>query len=980
LAASIKEVGFNESLPLEYSQSGKTIHMTEGNHRIEAARRLGLEAVPVRFQRYLGEGPAETSKAVKGMVPNEDGYVPANLKPSDIGVPTVPEPAGIQKFVTDEGVWDSTGKRLDAGGADAQEPLDQFAERISHRTRGLSLKTGYFGVDLGNPMEFNRGVMDTHMVGDLTEWLYHDVTKQGTEGTRWQDFMASLTPAKRKQVQAWIDRKKTRVDEVGADGVKTGKKVEIPYPAGAPRGAGVYDWSEAVGKSLSIKPPKGTPVPDSVASRAEYVRTRITKSTLSDAEKSRLFGMYRTDEELAEMYGRDIKVLGGDYEIYDNLMAERKAIEEQTNPNIARYGHGGYQWKLWDERRKVYDPEVHAFAGTHGIKPQDTSILAASDDMHYASGFMDKGGLRNIADAGYRYLDLGPTIMAQSQHGLIRGATVFVEDAEALIAITEHANASTIMHELAHSLLRKSLDPSGRQVVLDDLNEFRRIADEKLVQDLDEARNELVRLEDEVRTVEGVLVDAETAAKTATTEAKAKVTAATKSEAAAEKLKVRAAEQRGKVKTLSDTIQSRKKAINASKSAPSIKKRQLDALDAKLAKETKTLDTLTAQHLAAEAEYPGLWDEANAAQDLARSNAEDVNIIKSRLRDARKEGDAAKVKHDELASTSPQGPIDVWDIAADEHFAEQFEVWLRTGKTKNPAMRDVMAYFHRVLQKLEDFVKGNPQVKVSPAMQELFDKLHTPQTTKAAHFANPIPFNATHETMHASGRIAVLDAEDAAHTNVQFRRGRSLTERSFNHPYFGVYPASYMWGKVLPEMVRALSLNPFGIPIPGMMEGATPGMGFVNAQRVYNAVEMQKDSDPEFRKTMNDPKNDKFFRGLAMLVPATPWDIPANFPLYTRRLAEWGLESQERVATGRTPKGFDVPKVASDVTSYAFGPAASLDWLSDIAKWGDAPILGGDENENGLNAGDLVVGGGKTQTMEEILAAAGGQLQNSLGQ
>jgi hypothetical protein len=41
-----------------------------------------------------------------------------------------------------------------------------------------------------------------------------------------------------------------------------------------------------------------------------------------------------------------------------------------------------------------------------------------------------------------------------------------------------------------------------------------------------------------------------------------------------------------------------------------------------------------------------------------------------------------------------------------------------------------------------------------------------------------------------------------------FKTGRNFLERSINHPVFGLYPTSYMFGKVLPEYARMLFLSP----------------------------------------------------------------------------------------------------------------------------------------------------------------------------
>jgi len=192
---------------------------------------------------------------------------------------------------------------------------------------------------------------------------------------------------------------------------------------------------------------------------------------------------------------------------------------------------------------------------------------------------------------------------------------------------------------------------------------------------------------------------------------------------------------------------------------------------------------------------------------------------------------------------------------------------------------------------------------------------------------------------------------------------------------------------IVPRRLAAPSpalINMANIPV----EGATPGLGFLNAQRVWSSVEMQKDSDPDFHDMMSDPANSKMFRAASMFLPATPWDMPANYSLWARRLAESGLEDQDRVARGEEPKGFDIPGTAGEVMGYTFGPAASFDWLKDIFKISEAPALTqyteGTEASGevgGISASDLVVGpGGKTRSMDEVLREASGNLQNSLTQ
>lgn len=97
LRADIEANGFNEAIPLTYATNG-TILRDEGNHRLAVAKELGYTAIPVRFVRT--SLPIQGGFKVPGKAPNEHGYVPADLKPSDIGVPSLVKGGNI----VDEGL------------------------------------------------------------------------------------------------------------------------------------------------------------------------------------------------------------------------------------------------------------------------------------------------------------------------------------------------------------------------------------------------------------------------------------------------------------------------------------------------------------------------------------------------------------------------------------------------------------------------------------------------------------------------------------------------------------------------------------------------------------------------------------------------------------------------------------------------------------------------------------------------------------
>lgn len=77
LVDDVRKHGIIEPLVLEYHTKSKTARLGEGNHRLEAARRVGLTHVPVRGVRYSMEG---YGAAVRGYT--KEGHIPGELKPS----------------------------------------------------------------------------------------------------------------------------------------------------------------------------------------------------------------------------------------------------------------------------------------------------------------------------------------------------------------------------------------------------------------------------------------------------------------------------------------------------------------------------------------------------------------------------------------------------------------------------------------------------------------------------------------------------------------------------------------------------------------------------------------------------------------------------------------------------------------------------------------------------------------------------------
>ena len=49
--------------------------------------------------------------------------------------------------------------------------------------------------------------------------------------------------------------------------------------------------------------------------------------------------------------------------------------------------------------------------------------------------------------------------------------------------------------------------------------------------------------------------------------------------------------------------------------------------------------------------------------------------------------------------------------------------------------------------------------------------------------------------MRQAARQVVRSSWEEAHGTQYYKHDRSMVERSINHPYIGLYPASYMWGE-----------------------------------------------------------------------------------------------------------------------------------------------------------------------------------------
>ena len=85
------EEGFRSPLNVDYNINDRYAYLGEGNHRLIAAQELGLTHVPVTVHRSgeyskHGNKGRGNAKQVNGVDPDQFGYVPGQMTPTQIGL------------------------------------------------------------------------------------------------------------------------------------------------------------------------------------------------------------------------------------------------------------------------------------------------------------------------------------------------------------------------------------------------------------------------------------------------------------------------------------------------------------------------------------------------------------------------------------------------------------------------------------------------------------------------------------------------------------------------------------------------------------------------------------------------------------------------------------------------------------------------------------------------------------------------------
>lgn len=183
----------------------------------------------------------------------------------------------------------------------------------------------------------------------------------------------------------------------------------------------------------------------------------------------------------------------------------------------------------------------------------------------------------------------------------------------------------------------------------------------------------------------------------------------------------------------------------------------------------------------------------------------------------------------------------------------------------------------------------------------------------------PSPFNLTEARLWDAAVQSMATKWEDAFRLQYFAQNRSMFQRSLNHPMFGLYPASYMWGKVGPELIKFLALEPFGVNTGAMLWTLADFQKAIAVQRTY---------DPEFDAFIEQLGTNPALSFLGYMLPATPWSVPASYPSWLRDMAQQGLENQQRAASGGLIEENNWITPLSSVVKRTVPYTTTIPWLA----------------------------------------------------
>jgi hypothetical protein len=182
----------------------------------------------------------------------------------------------------------------------------------------------------------------------------------------------------------------------------------------------------------------------------------------------------------------------------------------------------------------------------------------------------------------------------------------------------------------------------------------------------------------------------------------------------------------------------------------------------------------------------------------------------------------------------------------------------------------------------------------------------------------PVPWNAQESLLWETAVQGMEQRWADVFRLHYFAQRRSVLQRTLNHPMFGLYPASYMWGKVGPELIRFLALEPFG---------QKTGLLAMNLADIQLALGVQREYDTDLDAKMTEIGKSPAVDFLSYMLPATPWSVPASYPAWMRDLAQQGLRNKSSIENGGEPKNIDLVQPGIDASKRMVPWWSNTQWL-----------------------------------------------------
>ena len=143
---------------------------------------------------------------------------------------------------------------------------------------------------------------------------------------------------------------------------------------------------------------------------------------------------------------------------------------------------------------------------------------------------------------------------------------------------------------------------------------------------------------------------------------------------------------------------------------------------------------------------------------------------------------------------------------------------------------------------------------------------------------NAYVYNRSEGLVEQLLRQKIVLAQRDAFRLAEMSTQRTVAGRTLNHPVWGLYPSSYMWGKVFPEMVKFLAQSPFGFETSA---------GAYELAKVEQAIAIQREYDPGFGAAVDKIGGGPTAFLLDYLTPSLPWsDMRAASPPWMQAIAD----------------------------------------------------------------------------------------------